>query len=356
MWPQTQCGRQERQYLFCRGYGMGVCSCQTTLSRDLAERLILQAIGQQIALNPSWVVLLLSAVTRGHEKLKRELPSQRRALEDALADVNRRIAMIVANSERQIVPELESRMVKLRTERQRLQADLRQLGDDDQPDGPPTREWVEEKLGGLHSLMNNQGPAAVHALRALVGGTISVWEVRRPGKKRHYLRGRLKLHLRAVEESICVKVNDEFASEPKSTEIIEIDFRVPERHEQLAGEVKRLWDDGIPDEEIAKTLRCSRKLVSSSLDHWYEQRGLTRPDGRSCKKRLQGNRKADALQTPIMELWHQDLSVTSIAEQLSYCLETVRAAVTKWHVECGLPVPDGRARRREIRLKRRDAG
>ena len=352
---KSECGRNlnvggaNGKYLFCRGYGMGVCECQTTLNRELAERLILQAIGHQIASNSTWVELLLSATIRSHEKLKRELPDQRRTLNDALTEVNRRIAMLVANSEQQIVPELESRMVELRTERQRLQADLKQLGDGDQADGPPTKAWIEEKLSGLHLIMDNRGPAAAHALRALVGGKISVQEVRLPGKKRHYLRGRLELQLRAVAESIGARVNDELDSKPHCTEVIYIDFRKPERHELIADEVKGYWDKGLTDLEIAEIFRCGRALISRALDHWYKTRGLLRPDGRTCKKRLKGRRKAEKLQAQIMELWHQDLSVTAISEQLNCGMEIVHEAVTKWHVDRSLPVPDGRARRREIR-------
>jgi len=57
-----------------------------------------------------------------------------------------------------------------------------------------------------------------------------------------------------------------------------------------------------------------------------------------------------------MELWHQDRSVTQISEQLGCCMEIIHEAVTTWHMDRKLPVPDGRARRRKIRLKRRDAG
>ena len=204
--------------------------------------------------------------------------------------------------------------------------------------------------------MKSRGPAAAHALKALVGGKISVQEMRRPGKKRHYLRGRLELHLRAVAESIGAKVNDAFASDANGSVIVDIDFRVPDRREQIADEVKRLWDEGLPDLEIAKMFRGSRTLVSSALDHWYEQRGVLRPDGRRCRKRTKGRRTADKLQTQIMVLWQQDLSVTTISQQLDCGLEIVREAVSKWHVGRGLLVPDGRARRREIRLKTRRAG
>jgi site-specific DNA recombinase len=349
-------GGKNGKYLFCRGYVMGICQCQTTLRRDLAETLILEAISQKILSNPAWVELLLMHEYRSYEKLQHELPSRRRAIDDALSDVDARIAMLVSNSEKQIVPELETRMTELRTQRDSLRAELKKLlADEGRPSGPPTRKWLEERLADLRSVLTDHGPAAAHALRALVGGRIVVTEIKREGKQRHYLRGRMELRLFALAGAVGVQLGDESDADPATTEVVEIDFRRIERHEEIADEVKRLWDDGMIDMEITKLFGCSRTLISSALDHWYEKRGLTRPDGRSCKKRPAGNRKADKLQSQIMELWHQDLSVSAISEQLGCGLEIVREAVTKWHVERGLPVPDGRARRREIRLKRRDA-
>ena len=315
------------------------------------------AIGQAILLNPRWIELELSCATRSYERLQRELPTQRRAVENALADVNRRIAKLVANCEAQVVPELDERMRELRTEREQLQTDLNLLlADGEQHKGPPTREWIEAKLGELRSVLVGRGPAAAHALRALVGGKIVVTEIRRPGRKRHYLRGRLELRLRSVADAIGTTLDDDQPGAlPPPTEIIELDFREPERFEQMADEAKALWDDGLTEKQIGSKLGCSRALVSRALDHWYARRQLTRPDGRSCRKRRKVDRR-EARLGQVMDLWHKDLSVGEIAEKCDCCLETVRTLVVKWHEERCLPVPDGRARRREIRLKRRTAG
>ncbi|MEX2309734.1 MAG: recombinase family protein [Pirellulales bacterium] len=357
---ESQCGRKLNvggaygKYLFCRGYGMGVCTCQTTLNRALAEELILREIGKRITSNPHWLDLLCSSANRAFEKLQRELPSERQRLEEALADVNQRIGMLVANSEKQVIPELEARMKVLRDERLRLQSELKiLLAKGELGEGPPKREWIVRRLEKLHEVLKAGGPAAAHALRALVGGKILVTEIRRPGKKRHYLRGRLELRLRAVADAIGAKIDHEADADEHPVEMIEIDFRKPERHEEIADEAKRLWDDGVLDKEICKQLGCSRTLLSRALDFWYQQRGLIRPDGRTTKKRLKGRRKADRLQPQIMELYHDDVPIMKIADQLNCSPEEVREAVEKWHQERGLAVPDGRARLREIRQKKR---
>jgi DNA invertase Pin-like site-specific DNA recombinase len=355
------CGRPFRvsgpngKYMVCSGHGMGVCSCQTQLRRDLAETLVLDAICQRILLNPNWVELLLDNTRRSFERQSRELPTQRRAIESALADVNERIAMLIANSEKQLIPELEARMAELRAQREGLQVDLKKVvAEDGQPGGPPTKEWIEEQLGDLRSRLTGQGAAAAHALRALVGGKIIVTEVRRPGKKRHYLRCRMELRLHAVADAAGARI-DEPDPDHNPTETIEFDLREPERCELLADEAKQLWDTPLTEKEVALKLDCSRTLVTHALDHWYAVRGLQRPDGRSLRKRLKRDLKADKLREPIMQLWHKDEAVTDIAKQLQCCMEVVREVVVEWHQQEGLPVPDGRTRRREIRLRRREA-
>lgn len=159
--------------------------------------------------------------------------------------------------------------------------------------------------------------------------------------------------MRAVAEAIGAKIDGEGDVDQHPAETMEIDFRKPERHEEIADEAKRLWDDGVLDAEICKGLGCSRTLLSDALDFWYEQHGLPRPDGRSCKKRLRGRRKADRLQPQIIALYFEDLPIMKIADQLDCSPEDVREAVEKWYHEHSLPVPDGRERRREIRLKKR---
>jgi DNA invertase Pin-like site-specific DNA recombinase len=360
---ECQCARKfsvggaHGKYLFCRGYSMGTCTCQTTLNRALAEELILYEIGKRIASNPEWLELLCSSAQRSFEKLQRELPSERRRLEEVLADVEQRIRMLIANSEKQVIPELEERIAVLRDERLQLKSELKMLlAKGEQGQGPPKREWIVDRLGKLHEVLKSGGPAAAHALRALVGGKIVVTEVRRPGRKRHFLRGQLELHLCAIAEAAGVQVSTEFATEVSTVEKVVIDFRRPERREEIADEAKKLRDDGLLEMEIATQLGCGRALVPRALDLWYEKRGLIRPDGRTQKKRLKNRRKADQLQPRIMEFWHQDLSVTEIARRLDCGLEIVREAVANWHTERGMPIPDGRTRRREIRLKRRAAG
>jgi site-specific DNA recombinase len=86
-------------------------------------------------------------------------------------------------------------------------------------------------------------------------------------------------------------------------------------------------------------------------------RGLQRPDGRSQRGRLKGRRTSDKLQSDIMELWNaQELEVQEIADKLGCGLESIREAVVDWHTQRGVPAPDGRARRKAMRLKKQSEG
>jgi transposase len=53
-----------------------------------------------------------------------------------------------------------------------------------------------------------------------------------------------------------------------------------------------------------------------------------------------------------MTLWHNDVLEGEIAKRLGCSIKIVRDAVVAWHAERNLPVPDGRTRRKQIRLRR----
>ena len=345
-------GGPHGKYLFCPQYKMGVCPNQTQLRRDRAEKMILEAIGDRILANGEWIELLLENACKSHDDLKRRLPDEHRAAQEALADVTRRISTLLDNAEQQRIPDLDRRLAERQSQREELIMTLTRLdGDQQRLDKPPTREWIEEELAMLHLRLNAGGPAATHALRALVGGKMVVTEVRRPGRKRHYLQGRAQLRLYAVAGAAGVETPAS-AGETIPTVDVVIDFRNPERYELIADEVKRLWDAGVTEKKMREQLNISRTLFSRAMDFWHEQRGLKRTDGRSSRKRLKGRRKAEQQQQEIMALYDQDLPVGKIAEQLGCCVEIIRECVEQWYRALGLAVPDGRARRREIRLRK----
>jgi site-specific DNA recombinase len=355
----AECGRQmvaggsNGKYMVCKGNRLGVCSCKTAVRRSMAERLILEAICERILLDPSLRNRVFEIASRNWELSQQNAPSQRRTLEDALADVERRIARLVDKCERMdAVPEFATRIGELRTERDDFKQKLKQIDVAEcRSRKAPTIESVDEELANLRSLLSNQGPAAAIALRNLVGGNVLMSEVRLPNRKRHFLRGRLALRLYAIATDARLCTDADPADGDAELEEIEIDFRLPNRCEQIADKVMCLWDAGSTDRQIAAQLDCGRALVNRGLQYWYDSRGQQRPDGRSCRKRLPGRRKAEQMQERIMQLFQDDTPILEIARALDCCPEIVREAVEKWHTKRGLPTPDGRARRRDIRLR-----
>jgi hypothetical protein len=354
-----QCGHCDRnlnvggphgKYLFCPGYKIGVCPCQTQLRRDLAEELILSEISKKILSHPEWLSQVLSETQAAFDQLQQQTPAEIETAENSLANVERRIEKLLDRCEIDDDPELSKRLVQRRSERDAIRLRLEQLSSDDSPRERPTEDWVGEQVGDLRTVLNNGGPAAALALRNLLDGQIMVREVRLPGKERHYLQGEFCIKLGDVAEAIGSSLAD--YSQGTFSERIVIDFRKPDRYEELADGIKCAFDEGLSVKEICLKFDCSYTLYTSAQNHWYESHGQERPDGRGCKKRLNRPGMADQLKDRVMELWNQDLQVHEIAAELDCCLETVRAAVVKWHDERGLPAPDGRARRREIRERK----
>ena len=81
--------------MFCPTYIQGACECQTRLRRDLAERLILDAVGQRVLDDPVWFRAVFDAVLHAVRERDRDIPAELAAVEKALEDVERRINRLV---------------------------------------------------------------------------------------------------------------------------------------------------------------------------------------------------------------------------------------------------------------------
>lgn len=88
-------GGTRAKYMYCTGHKAGVCSCRTKLRRDRAERLILDAIGREFIANPDWRAAVLDATRAAWKEQQQSVPSELKAAQDALADVERKIGRLV---------------------------------------------------------------------------------------------------------------------------------------------------------------------------------------------------------------------------------------------------------------------
>lgn len=352
------CGRRlnvgggSGKYLFCPGYRMGVCSCKTLLQRDRAELMIVNAIGAQILEDQTLTDIVLNASRRAWEKLERQRPSEHAATQKALQDVENRIGRLVDQCEREDVPELSRRLQERRAERRALQEKLQRLQDaTGQRSTPPDEQSIRAQLANLRELLSGATPAAAIALRNLVGGRILVREIKREAKKRHFLRGQLRVQFR--DYMTILGANVDGARQTFGEKVITLDFWEPVPFEKLADAVKDDFDANLTFKEIGAKHGCSKQLASRAFAHWHHARNLPVPDARGQRSRLRQPRQVDdVLQAQAMELWRQDLLLKEIAETLGRRRDVIQAVVAAWHQERGLRLPDGRARRREIRRRR----
>ena len=65
-----------------------------------------------------------------------------------------------------------------------------------------------------------------------------------------------------------------------------IDYRQPPPYEALSEEAKRLYDEDLPMTRIAERLDCDRNTVTAAIRYWHKSRGLPVPDGRTRRKGL----------------------------------------------------------------------
>jgi hypothetical protein len=119
----------------------------------------------------------------------------------------------------------------------------------------------------------------------------------------------------------------------------------------VADAVKEMYDAGVRFEDMATQLRCPRSWPAKALALWHRERGMEPPDGRSTRDRLPTDPAIAELADRAKELWDQGLLMQEMAVALGCCRDTVTAAIKFWHTSRNFPVPDGRARRKELPRK-----
>ena len=272
-----------------------------------------------------------------------------------LEDVKRKIARLVdlLEGESKPDPDIAERLAARRTERRELEDRLTaaQALAHEQP-VEPTMDWVHEQVRQLAGTLTDPTPAAAYALRDLLDGPIRVRQIERAGKKRHFLRGTLRIRLGTLVSAMGVRSTDGMDAADSPYEEITIDFVRENPLDARSNEVKALWDENLPNKEIARRLNCKPSMVTKLLKHWSLLHGVALPDGRSRRGKLPISPDALPLyrriSESVMELYHQHVELGDIAAKLGHDRDTVTAAVRYWHESRGLPVPDGRTRRKSL--------
>lgn len=347
---------RDGKYLGCAQQLTGDCICKSKLQRARAERLILAAIGEVLLQDPAWLELICQQTLTAWYTTRDTLLPRRQELERRLQSVRQRIKNLCDLAEEgEALEELRDRLKQRHTERESIEAELHDLERTSAwLQQEPSREWLVDQLTQLHELLGRGTPAAAIALRRLVGGQIVVEQIDLPGKKRGYLRGRFTLDVRSCLAP-ATSDNSLTVQEPEPNREIVIDFRDPDPNVALADQVWALSQAGRLNVEIAQELRLGRNRVSRLLKEAAIKQGTVMIDGRSRRKLTDHKqslpRQHEQLAETVMSLFDQGLLLADIARRLSTHLNMITAAIRFWHESRGLPVPDGRTRRKSLEQK-----
>ncbi len=335
------------KYLKCDGHSTGACAVRTQLPRVRAESALLEFVGAAVLRSPAWRAAVHAAAGAAWRSQAMARPDDRRDLERQLAAVEAKVARLVDSIEDGTAGvEVGERLALRRRELDglgRKLADLRRAGE--APDAPPTPEWIDRQLEDLHGLLAAGGPAAAVALRQLVGA-VTVAESIRPTGKRKSLTGTFSV---SPPESLVAADDD--AADAALRPSLSIDFGAPPPWADLADRVKELSDAGVRQADIASRLGCHRAWPAKALAYWHAVRGSVTPDGRSARGRLAATPEALAQRDRVKALWDAGLPMQEIAADLGCCRDTVTASIAAWFEARGLPVPDGRERRKSLPRK-----
>ncbi len=343
-------------YLNCSSHRTGGgCTCKTQVLRTVAEKVILNTIGQRVLADPAWREEIHRATLAANFKLEAELPSAIKDAESALAAIKLKINHLLDQVEDgQGGPEINSRLSARREENRDLEQQLERLRQrDDQRMPEPTAEWIDQQILKLGEILASGGPAAALALRALVGGEIWVREIELPHSDRKRLEARFTIRTAAVVNAVIgsstVAAAEEGPTESGRQEEIIVELREPDVVEQIGEQVAALWKEGLTLKQIAERVGRNRNLVKDALLLWHEQHGLPVPNTQETKGRRQSPTLAEVLMDRIMGLWHGGMPHREIAAACDCDMSIVTTAVKLWHEQRNLPVPDGRTRRKMLR-------
>ncbi|QEG18196.1 hypothetical protein GmarT_40820 [Gimesia maris] len=209
---------------------------------------------------------------------------------------------------------------------------------------------LREQLSSMHEDLQVSSPTANQSLRNLIGGEIILEEFDIPLRKRKALRGTFTLTAHGVSGEVVNGSPTQNASE--HAKLISIDFIQPDATENQRKIANDMYDNGEPIKNIAEALNVGRSRVILLLHEAFELLGLEKPDGRQRRWQLDTAHQKPLFHQNIadnvMELFHKKKTYGEIARQLGVDRNVITAAVKFWHQQKGLPVPDGRSRRKTL--------
>lgn len=354
------CGRRfavldsEKKYYNCLGHTRDQCSFVTSVPRELAEKLVFDAVSQRLLKDKEWRSKVFQATLASWKVLTASRPDEVAALRKKKADLDAMIRRLLNVIERSDNPpsDISLRLADRKRELRDVETELTNA-----ESGPriskeePTEASVDAELDSVLELLQSGTPAAIEAFQALIDGPILIEQCPVPNRRRQYAKGELRLRP-IVFAAALLNSRIDVHEDTTPPLLISLDFRRTTFTEDQARRALALFEAGQSCSQLARELGVTLSRITAIFKFAHETLGLPYPETRRRSS-------IDPVGTPIadqvMERWHSGLLIRQIADEFGACPPTIRRVVARWHASQGLPMPDGRARRKTLPLKQRPA-
>lgn len=328
------------------------------LPRALALRATCEALAGILRRDPDLEEQVVTACREEAARMQAPDPAHAAGLVARRDRLDRRIGFVLRNPGETDADQAESEgeLRRLRRERAEVQAEVDAAAALAAravvvPTEAEVRELVEGMAGVLVAAAGGPQAEDVGAVRQLIdlltGGRIEVAQAGEPRAKGGWLVGRFGCPLlealtgwlggRPVPGAGSEEVRVEYRAGPDPS---------------VAARVTELYRQGMLVKRIAGEVGLGRNAVAAILDEGFAAAGEERPDGRAA---LAAKRVAppayQAVADRVKALADQGRLFVEIAGELGLDRNTVTAAWRYWHAARGLPVPDGRGRRKTLVVK-----
>lgn len=329
----------------------------THFNRELALHLTFNKIVEMVRSDVTLVDSIIAGCAGQADKLRRPDPIVIRELRDRSKSIaatiafNRRNPGVSATEQR----DTERLLKELRRDYDEVMAQLTTIeAAAATVVTVPKRETVEEMLSENCDLLLQAASSddetlhrqARHVIDDITGGRIEVFQMGERAKSKGWLQARFHLDVAsfAIEELTGFQ-----ASNASVGHEVTIDYRKPLLIDEQAETAKRLWDEDMLQVEIAEQMGCLPPYVTKLIRHWFDQRGLPRPNGKKRRKRIETKQRKTpvykAIANQVIDLMEAGHSNLSIAKQLTTTGATVAKSIAWWHEMRGLPTPSAADRR-----------
>lgn len=335
----------------------------THLNRALALRLTCEKLTELVRADEPLVEAIIAACQQEAELAQQPDPEAERQLRGKLDRISKTIDFNRRNPGESDEEQAQTKKLlkQLRSDRAAMMAELSAVeAAKNRHLIVPTAERVRQMLDELHSILlqaatsrdDAQLGKARRIIELLTSGRIELYQMGERLPRQGWLQGRFKIGLLSflVERLTGVRPlgNDQGME-------VTIDYREPPEFIALSEKAKALYDTEMMNALIAKELGVARNYVTKLLRYWFESRGLVMPDGRGRRASLKRKHIEPPLNQQIaddvMVLYRQDMLLQDIATRFKADRNTITAAIRWWHEIRGLPVPDGRTRRKALDMK-----